>query len=369
MDKFNEKIGIAKNKRIFLVDDDVLDLNIGKRILQDFCTIVPVPSGIKLLEMLNKFQADLILLDVEMPGMDGYEVIQRLKRNPVTADIPVVFLTAQNDTDDKLKGFSLGAADYINKPFSKPLLVKRIEQLLLLEEQKKELQNFTENLKKITTERREAIDEMQKAILLWTAELIEFRGITTGDDVGQVQLYLKELLTEMAKTELYADEISKWDISFDTILHSAALHDIGKIGVSDNILQKLKALEHNEYEQIKAHSTYGKTLIENLKNRLHNQNFLDHAQTMAFLHHERWDGTGYPLGLKGEEIPLLARAMAIVDVYNALISKRAYKEAFSYEEALKIIEDGQGTQFDPGLVSLFLSISDTLHKIGQKATM
>ena len=350
-----------KKKRIFLVDDNIINLNIGRRFLKNRYTVVPVSSGEKLLEMLKKFPADVILLDIEMPGMDGYETLERLKENPDTADMPVVLLARQQEIDDNSKGFSLGAIDCINKPLSKPLLLKRIEQLLLLKQQQKELQDFTENLKKISAENKEAIAEMQKAILLWTAELIEFRTVSaTSDDIGQVQLYLKALLTAMSTIDKYAAEMSKWEISIDMILQSAALHDIGKIGIPDNILQKLKKLDKNEYEQIQKHADYGKTLIENLKKRMNNQGFLDYAQTMAFLHHERWDGTGYPLGLKGEEIPLLARAMAIADVYNALMSKRAYKAALSHEEAFKVISSGQGTQFDPELVSVFLSLSDEL---------
>ena len=348
------------NKRIFLVDDNIVNLKIGKRILQGSYTVVPVTSGKKLLEMLENYHADIILLDVRMPEMDGYEVLKRLKANPATAEIPVVMLTSKDDDMDDREGFLLGAAEYISKPFSESLLCNRIEHLLLLEQQKKELQDFTENFRTVAVEHKETVEAMQRAIMLWTADLIEFRVGVDHEDRGKVQYCLKVLLTEMLQNKQYADEITGWDIGIDTIVQAATLHDIGKIRVPDNILQKLKTLDVNEYEQIKEHAAYGKTLIETLKNRLNNQKFLDYAQTMAFMHHERWDGNGYPLGMKKEEIPLLARAMAIVDVYTALTSKRAYKEARSHEEALAIIKDGQGTQFDPQLVALFLSVSDKL---------
>ena len=354
---------MSKSKRVFLVDDNIVNLKTGKRILEDYYTVIPISSGKKLLEILNKFYADIIILDIEMPEMDGYEVLKELKKNPLTADIPVVLLSNQDDNDDKQKGFSLGAVEYINKPFSKPLLCNRIDRLLLIEQQKADLNEFIENLRTVASEHNETVESMQRAILLWTADLLEFRTGTDNGSREKVQLCLKVILTEMLNLDLYAEEITSWDVAIDTIVSAATLHDIGKIRVPVDILQKLRTLSSNEYEEIKQHATYGKSLIETLKNRLHNQKFLDYAQTMAFLHHEKWDGTGYPLGLKETEIPLLARVMAIVDVYNALTSNRPYKAAISHEDALKTIESQQGIQFDPQLVTLFLSVSDKLREI------
>ena len=354
---------MQKNKRIFLVDDDVVNLKIGKRILQKHYTVVPVTSGGQLFELLQTFRADLILLDIGMLEQDGYEVLKRLKSDPATTNVPVVILAGQDDDSDKTQGFKLGAAEYITKPLVESLLSRRIENLLLLEQQKKELHDFTENFRTLAAERKETTEAMQQAILLWTADLIEVRVGTGSEDIAKMQVCLRAILTEMLNVKSYADEMESWEIGIDTIVHSATLHDIGKIRVPDNILQKLKTLNQSEYEQVKEHATYGRTLIETLKNRLHNEKFLEHAQIMAFMHHERWDGTGYPLGLVGEDIPLLARVMAIVDVYTALTSKRAYKDAISHDDAMKIIKDGQGTQFDPQLVRLLLSISDKLREV------
>ena len=350
---------MPNNERVFLVDDNVVNLKIGRQILQDNYTVIPVASGAKLLEMLEKNYAHIILLDIEMPDMDGYEVLEKLKSNPATSDIPVILLAGQNDVDEN-KGLSLGALDFISKPFSKALVNNRIEHLLLLEQQKRELQDFAKNFSDISFEHKETIEELERAILLWTADLIEFSTGTGSNHQEKMQLCLRVLLVEMLKNDLYADEIQSWDVGIDTIIQAATLHDIGKIRVPDNILQKLKKLDPSEYEQIKQHASHGRTLIENLKERLHNQKFLDYAQTMAFLHHERWDGTGYPLGLEGEDIPLLARAMAIIDVYMALITARVYKDAIPHEEAIEIISAGSGTQFDPELVKLFLSVSNQL---------
>ena len=350
---------MSKSKRIFLVDDDVLSLKRGRDILQERYTVTPVTSGNTLLEMVDKFHADIILLDIEMPGMDGYEVLKQLKENPKTSGIPVLLLASKDDIDRE-KGFLLGAVDYMRKPFSEHLLIKRIERVLLLEQQKVELQNFSDNFNLIKSEHKKAVEDMERAMLLWAADLIEFSSGTDGKDRGRLQFCLNVLLAEMLKVDVYADEIRGWEAGIDTIAQSAALHDIGIVKVPNNILQKLVKLEPDEYEQIKKHTDYGKSLIEKLKIRLHIHKYLDLVQTMAFLHHERWDGTGYPLGMKGENIPLLARVVAIVDVYMALTSNRVYKKARSHEEALQIIEDGRGTQFDPELVSLFLSVAHKL---------
>ena len=343
-----------------MVDDDVVSLKIGKRILQKNYTVVPVTSGDQLFELLQGFSADLIIIDLGMLEHDEYELLKNLKANPKTADIPVVLLTSKDDDSDRREGFEFGAAEYVRKPLVESLLSKRIENLLLLEQQKRELQDFAENFKVLASERRETAEEMQHAILLWTADLIEVRVGTGSDGNAKVQLCLREMLTKMLTIEAYADEIKSWDVGIDTLVHSASLHDIGKIKVPDNILQKLKKLNINEYEKVKEHTAYGKTLIETLKNRMHNDSFLDHAETMAFMHHERWDGTGYPVGMKGGEIHLLARVMAIADVYSALTSQRAYKSAIPHEQAIEIIRDGKGTQFDPQLVDLFLAIADKL---------
>ena len=361
-------VRVEKKKRVFIVDDNVVDLVMAKRILQELYSVVPVSSGSKLIEMLGSFKADLILLDIQMPEMDGYEVIAKLKENPITSNIPVIFVSSLSEPDEKGVGFSLGAVDYITKPFSKPSLLHRIEQVLLLEHQKKEILGFKNHLKHAAEKHNETVEEMEKAILHWSADLIEFNSGEINYTTKKIQLYLKALLEEMNKTEKYSKEMERWEISIEMIVQSAALHDIGNIGIPDNVLRKIKKLDDNEYDQIKRHTENGNNLISGLKKRLSNQRFLDFAQIMAFLHHERWDGTGYPLGLSGEDIPLLARAMAIIDVYSALTSERAYREALSHKETLSIIEEGEGTHYDPELVSLFLSISDEITRINHTKT-
>jgi len=348
---------------IFLVDDNPVYLNSGKTALQDSYTVITIPSGDKLLFTLQKVKADLILLDVEMPGMSGYDTIKELKANPQTADIPVIFLTGKGEPENEFMGLSLGAVDYIAKPFAPALLRKRVELQLLLQEQKNELRAFNENLVAMVNERTNDITRLQNAIIVWSAEMVEFRDEETGQHVERVQKYLEILLCEMIKNELYAPQLAEWDI--DAFLKSASLHDVGKIKIRDDILLKKGRLTDNEFDNMKLHALYGKTLIESLQDKVPNQTFLDYAKTLAYSHHERWDGTGYPQNLKGDEIPLQARMMALADVYDALVSDRPYKKAFSHEEAIQIISEGRGTQFDPELADVFINLSDIIKKASE----
>jgi len=346
---------------IFLVDDNVLYLNTGKNVLEEKYTVVTIPSGDKLLLTLTKIKPDLILLDVEMPGMDGYAIIKEIKKRPDTQDIPVIFLTGKNDPENELLGLSLGAVDYISKPFSPPLLLKRIELHLLLKKQKSELQAFNTNLLTMVREQTNDIRDLQNAIISWTAEMVEFRDEETGQHVVRVQKYLEILLNAMGRQGLYSAETSVWDI--EAFLNSAPLHDVGKIKIPDEILLKHARLTEAEFSTMMLHTTYGKMLLDSLQKNIPNQTFLEYAKTLAYYHHEKWDGNGYPSHLKGESIPLQARMMAIADVYDALVSERPYKKAFSHDEALRIISEEKGSHFDPVLVELFIRAADEIKKV------
>jgi putative two-component system response regulator len=296
-----------------------------------------------------------------MPEMNGYDTIKQIKTNFETAEIPVIFLTGKDEEDDELLGLSLGAVDYITKPFSQPLLFKRIELHLDLQAKKNELREFNENLAVKVKERTNDITVLQNAIISWAAEVVEFRDEETGQHVERVQKYLEILLDTMGKSELYAAELATWDM--EALLNSAALHDVGKIKIRDDILLKQARLTNEEFDIMKRHTLYGKMLLESLQDKVPNQTFLDYAKMLAYLHHERWDGTGYPEKLKGPEIPLQARLMALADVYDALISERPYKKALLHEEAMIIILAGRGTQFDPDLTDIFMNMSDRIKEV------
>jgi len=348
-------------KTIFMTDDDMTILALGDETLSKYYDVVTFGSGVLLLRMLERHVPDLILLDVEMPDISGYETIKRIKENQETSHIPVIFLTSKIDVESELEGLSLGAIDYIFKPFTPQLLLKRIEVHLLVESQKKELVSFNNNLLEMVDAKTQTVVELQNAILKTMAELVDCRDDTTGSHIERTQRYVGLLLNALIEKGLYKEETSTWDINL--VLQSTQLHDVGKISIRDHILLKPGKLTDEEFEQIKLHTIYGEQIIDRIKENTTEHAFLHYAKIFAGSHHEKWDGSGYPRGLKGEKIPLLGRAMAIADVYDALISERPYKRAFTHEEVVRIISEGRGKHFDPVFVDLFLSVSDKFNEI------
>jgi putative two-component system response regulator len=349
---------IMENEKtlIILVDDNPTNLRIGKNVLTEKYAVATAPSAEKMFSLLENNTPAIILLDIDMPEMNGYEAIKILKLNPVTKGIPVIFLTAKTESDDELEGLSLGAIDYIIKPFNPTLLLKRIEVHLLVEAQRRELQYFNENLQKMVEEKTQNILELQNAMLKTIAELVECRDDITGGHIERTQRGIKILLDELEKSGLYREETKGWDV--DLLLQSCQLHDVGKISIDDNILKKPGKLSDVEFDEMKKHASFGEQIIEKIETLAKESAFLEYAKIFAASHHEKWDGSGYPRGLKGKEIPLLGRIMAIADVYDALTSVRPYKKAFTHEEAVRIIAEGSGTQFDPALVDTFIRAAD-----------
>jgi len=345
---------IGDRKTIYLVDDNVTNLTLGKSVLAEHYKVFTMNSGASLLKFLEKNIPDLILLDVEMPEMNGYEVIKVIKSKNETKDIPVIFLTAKTDGDSELEGLSLGAIDYITKPFSPSLLLKRIETHL-------ELANYNKHLQEMVAVKTKSVLELQSAILKTMAELVECRDDITGGHIERTTYYLSALLDAMQIYDLFKDRISEWDLKL--VLQSAQLHDVGKISIKDGVLQKPGKLTPEEFEEIKKHTVFGEKIIEKIKQNTTERIFLEHAGIFAATHHEKWNGSGYPRGLKGEEIPFQGRLMAIADVYDALVSERPYKKPYTHEEAVNIIKEGRGSHFDPDLVDLFLKVSDEFNKI------
>jgi len=338
--------------KIFIVDDDITNLTVGKNALAERYDVFTAPSGTKMFQLLEKLTPEMILLDIGMPDISGYEIIEELKGNQKTAEIPVIFLTSNIDPESEVKGLSLGAIDYITKPFSRELLLKRIEVHLLVEAQKKELKDYSQNLEKMVDKKTETVFELQNAILKTVAELVESRDSITGGHIERTQKYLALFINLLLEHGVYTEELSLWDINL--FIMSSQLHDVGKITIKDNILMKTGKLSDEETEEMKKHTTFGIKIIEKIEGSTPESAFLKHAKILAGSHHERWDGTGYPFGLKGVEIPLQGRLMALIDVYDALTNDRSYKKAFSHEGSIEIIKEGKGTQFDPILTDIFL---------------
>jgi putative two-component system response regulator len=347
---------------IVIVDDNIANLKAGKTALSGRYDVLTVPSAARLFELLTISTPQLILLDVDMPDMDGYETMRLLKSNVETENIPVIFLTGKSDPANELRGLHLGAVDYISKPFLPELLNKRIEVHLTIEIQRQQLQKYSDDLQQFNTRLQEMVEEktsnmmsLQTAIIQTMADLVERRDGDTGGHIMRTQLYLQILISALTEDDGYREYIEKnWNV--DLLVRSSQLHDIGKIGISDNILKKTGKLTPEEFDEMKTHSMQGKEIIGHMMEMTPEKDFLRYAKVLAETHHEKWNGEGYPYGLKGEEIPLSGRLMAIVDVYDALISRRPYKRPFTHEESVQIILEGRGTHFDPKLVDIFEKI-------------
>ncbi len=349
---------------ILAVDDTVTNIEVVKGVLADNYLVQAALSGEMALKIVEKRKPDLILLDIMMPEMDGYEVCEALKSNPDTKDIPVIFLTAKSQEEDETRGLSLGAVDYITKPISPPILLERVKNHLLLKASRDLLEQQNEILETKVVERTQQLGDLQDVAMVAMGALAESRDPETGNHIRRTQHYVKALAKELAKTDKYKAELTPEVIS--ALFKSAPLHDIGKVGVEDRILLKPGKLTDEEFAEMKLHPQYGRDAIEAAEGSLgHADNFLTFAKQIAYSHHEKWDGSGYPEGLSGEDIPMSARLMAIADVYDALISKRVYKPGFPHQKAVDIIVEGRGTHFDPFMVDCFVGIAEGFDQIAQ----
>ncbi|MDR0324754.1 MAG: response regulator [Oscillospiraceae bacterium] len=339
-------------KCVFIIDDDIVSLHTGRNALQSQYSVFVIQYIKDLSGRLKRRKPDLILLDADMPGVEAPDVLREIRSHPETAEVPVVFLYDRDNPEEELSGLSQGAADYIVKPFLPLILRKKVELYLRAETLKGELRAF---------QGKERLSEMRNAVISWAADLLEFREDVTGHHAENIKLYLRVFAEAMQRSRKYAEETALWDV--DALLQAAVLHDVGKIKLHDDVLLKRGRLTDEEFETLKLHTVYGRDLLDNLPSFGTDNAFLDYAKDIAYMHHEKWDGTGYPNGLKGEEIPLQVRVMIIVDVYDALVSERPYKKAFSHDEAMRIIFERRGAQFDPGLTDLFMSLSHELSEM------
>lgn len=352
-----------KRKTIMVVDDNSINLSLARDVLKDSYDVLTFSTAVKALSALSELKPDLILLDIEMPKFNGFKMMECIKVSRDYKNIPVIFVTARNDADSELKGLKMGAVDYINKPFSAPLLLKRVEIHLRLMDQKKQLMKYNAGLEKLTEEKTEIIRELQYAIIHTIADLMEKRDMFTGGHIFRTKSYLSTMMEAALNENVYGEELAKLPRSL--LVQASQLHDLGKIATPDRILLKSGKLNPEEFEEMKLHTIIGSIALDNAMRYTRDKEFLYYAKVLAISHHERWDGTGYPNQLKGLDIPLVGRIMAIVDVYDALVSKRPYKEPVSHEKAVRIIESYAGTHFDPQLVKVFLKSEKYFDEIAQ----
>ena len=351
---------------ILLVDDTPANLAMMSELLMKRYKVKAVNNGEKALQIAGMGQPpDLVLLDIMMPGMNGFEVCRRLKADPRTRHIPVIFLTAMSQADEEQSGFELGAVDYITKPISPPIVMARVQTHLMLKQSADFLRDKNDYLEQEIERRTQELQTIQDVTIMTMASLAETRDNDTGNHIRRTQFYVSALAKKLAAQPRFAHELTPYVI--DTLFKSAPLHDIGKVGIPDHILLKPGKLEPEEFEIMKTHTTLGRQAIEHAEAQLGvHVDFLACAKEIASWHHEKWNGAGYPDQLAGEDIPVAARLMAIADVYDALISRRVYKAAMPHERAIEIIREDRGKAFDPDMVDVFLDIHEEFRSIARQ---
>ncbi len=333
---------MSKQHTVLIVDDTPENIDILVGILNDDYRLKVAAGGSAALEILaEKEKPDIVLLDIMMPEIDGYQVCQIIKSDPITKNIPVIFITAMNDEEDETKGFSYGAVDYITKPVSPPIVLARVATQLDLYDQKN-------HLEKLVEERTTEIYDTRLEIVRRLGIAAEYKDNETGQHILRMSQFC----------QLTGHEYGLSQEEQTLLLNASPMHDVGKIGIPDRILLKPGKLDAEEWEIMKTHTTIGGLIIGN-----HPSELLRTARMIALTHHERWDGSGYPNGLKGEKIPIYGRIAAIADVFDALTSKRPYKEAWTVEDSLEEIKRGSGSHFDPKVVEAFLSALPDILKI------
>ena len=347
---------------VLVVDDTPANLSLLANLLKDQYRIKVANNGAKALELATAAPPDLVLLDIMMPEMDGYEVCRRLKAAEATRLIPVIFLTAKTETEDEELGFSVGAVDFIHKPISPPIVAARVKTHLEIKAWHDFLQDQNAWLQQQVEKRLSEINHLQDASIYVMVSLAEFRDETTGNHIRRTQEFVRLLATAMANLPLYSALLTPSHI--EQLSKSAPLHDVGKIAIPDHILLKPGKHTDEEFTIMKTHAQRGYDMLKRAGEHMGEQGeFLTLAMEIAGSHHEKWDGSGYPNGLAGSAIPLSARLMAVADVYDALLARRPYKEPMSSEQASRIIVDGRGKHFDPEVVDTFIEILPQFEEI------
>jgi putative two-component system response regulator len=336
--------------KILVVDDNLASLKqIGAQLGENY-EVSLAKSGPLALQICMAEKPDLILLDIEMPGMDGFETLKRLRLNHYLGSIPVIFLTGNHDTETEVRGLQSGARDFITKPVEKSILLHRIELHLRFASYQAQLENTAA--------------KMSDSVALAFAELIECRDENTGGHVARTSRYVDMLGRKLIDMGLFPDELTPTDLTM--MVRAAPFHDIGKIAISDRILLKPDRLDDEEFAIMKRHTVIGEEILMNMLARTPTQRYLHYARMIAASHHERYDGKGYPRRLAGDDIPLCGRIMSVADVYDALVDDRVYRRGMSHTEACRIIIDGKGTSFDERVINAFEAVNEELARAAHK---
>lgn len=347
------RIEAILNAKLLIVDDNPSNLLLLEKLLKisGYCNIITTNDSREAASLYLAHKPDLLLLDFRMPHLDGFQVLEQLNQIKEDDYLPVVMITAQNDQEHRLKALEMGAKDFIGKPFDHAEVLMRIKNMLEIRLLHNEAREHNRRLEDKVQERTKELQAIQIELIYRLVRAVEFRDYRTSGHIMRMSMYTYEL----GKAAGLAEKDCK------LLLHASTLHDIGKIGIPDEILLKPGRLKREEWEKMKTHTVKGAQILAGSSSEM-----IKMAEQIALTHHEKWDGSGYPRGLKGEEIPLVGRITAICDVFDALISARPYKEAWPLEEVIAELKKGCGTFFDPALTEVFLKIMPTIIKIKEE---
>ena len=337
---------------VLVVDDDKMNLLMAQNILKSKFKVSAVNSGEMAYKALESMIPDLILLDINMPGVSGFDVIRKLKTDVRYENIPIVFLTAEQDATLEAECFTEGAEDFVKKPFVPEVLISRVERILALREYQNNLESMVETQSAELLKQSAELNRIQQEVIGAMADLIESRDDSTGNHVKRTTQYVGSIITFLKEKNIYSEILTAKYVR--NLLNAAPMHDIGKIKIPDRILQKPGRLTDEEFDIMKTHSLEGAKIIDEVLANIETPEYIQVARDVALSHHEKWNGQGYPNGISGENIPLAARIMALADVFDALVSKRCYKDAMTYEQAFSIIEESSGSHFDPEIAKVVL---------------
>lgn len=356
----------AERKNILIIDDSSDDVALMSSLLKDLYKTKIATDADKAIQIaFSENPPDLILIDNITSGMVGYELCRHFKKSPETDDIPIIFLGSQAGIENQKMVFELGAEDFIAKPLDPLIFLARIKTHLHLKHNRDVLKNKTEHLEKELAKRTKEMAKIQDVTLVALGAIAETRDIETGKHTRRIQHYVKLLATKLKSHSRFKVFLTENTIIM--LFKSAPLHDIGKIGIPDYILLKPGQLTPDEFDIMKTHTTIGRDAILTVEKHLGTPaSFLHFAHEIAYTHHEKWNGKGYPEGLSGDDIPVPGRIMAVADVYDALISRLVYKPPYSHEESVDIIKEASGIHFDPDIVSAFLELADQFNDIAKK---
>lgn len=343
--------------KVLIVDDVDINRMILREILLNDYDILEAGSGPEAIGILFGPQnlPDAVLLDIMMPDMDGFEVLERIKANPLTAAIPVLFITAADADTNETRGLKEGAVDYISKPFNPDVVKARVDNQI-------QLMHYRTDLEAMVRRKTDELTHTHETLLEALATIIEYRSLESGEHVRRTSDLSRLVVEALLERPRYRGELER--LNYSSLIKAVSLHDIGKIGIPDSILLKNGPLTKEEFEVVKGHTVIGAEIIGTIARDISDEGmYLRHCKDICRAHHERWDGRGYPDGLAGEKIPLSARIVTIIDVYDALVNKRCYKPAFSHQQALDMLKEGAGSQFDPGILEVLDGIADKFRRL------